>query len=156
MVTSNPAPAAVPSEGDVALVLAEARHQMKVAPAEWTAEMAHIRDMEAKHPTYITGFSTGTDALRQARAVLALFAPILAEKEARIRELAMQALADDQQLTASLDRALAAEAALAAVEGKIAKALPDIAPTVEDWLFNGASDQDAAKAIAAAIRAQGG
>jgi hypothetical protein len=40
-----------------------------------------------------------------------------------------------------------------AMEQKIAKALPDIVPAVEDWLFNGASDQDAAKAIAAAIRA---
>lgn len=42
-----------------------------------------------------------------------------------------------------------------ALEGKIAKALPDIVPAVENWLFNGASDQDAARAIAAAIRAQG-
>lgn len=42
-----------------------------------------------------------------------------------------------------------------ALEGKIARALPDIAPAVEEWLFNGASDQDTAKAIAAAIRAQG-
>lgn len=42
-----------------------------------------------------------------------------------------------------------------ALEEKIAKALPDIAPLVEEWLFNGASDQDTAKAIAAAIRAQG-
>lgn len=41
------------------------------------------------------------------------------------------------------------------LEGKIAKALPEIVPAVEDWLFNGASDQDTAKAIAAAIRAQG-
>ncbi|KRE07486.1 hypothetical protein ASE63_22570 [Bosea sp. Root381] len=70
---------------------------MPVSLGQWDAEMAHIREMEAKHPTYITVFSTGTDALRQARAVLALFAPVLAEKEREIHDLRMQMLADEGQ-----------------------------------------------------------
>lgn len=68
-------------------------------------------------------------------------------KQASARALAAEAEPD--ALKAKLE--MAGEA----LEGEFAKALPDIVPAVEDWLFNGASDQDAARAIAAAIRAQG-
>lgn len=101
----------------------------------------------------------GRPAVERVRA---LFAPILAEKEREIatfdsREAEWnEAIANSLQNEEDAHRKLeAAEAALAAVEGKIAKALPEIVPAVEDWLFNGASDQDTAKAIATAIRAQG-
>jgi len=122
MTGESAAPAEMPGVEEIARVLCEARHQMPVSPDQWAAEVAHIKAMEVKHPTYITGFSTGTDAMRQARAILALFAPILAEKDG-YKEIVRQAAAARDAagyIGAVWDciddlsaRALAAEAALA-------------------------------------------
>lgn len=92
MTGESAAPAEMPGVEEIARVLCEARHQMPVSPDQWAAEMAHIKAMEDKHPTYATSFSTSTDAMRQARAILALFAPILAETErATVKRIAQVA-----------------------------------------------------------------
>lgn len=44
----------------------------------------------------------------------------------------------------------------ASVEAEIIRALPDIATAIEEWLFNGASDEDAIKPILAAMAEQRG
>lgn len=94
--TVQPASAAVPGEEEVERIIRA--WQMTPGFDGWDAKVAAL-----------------------VASLSALFAPILAEKERRIREMAMQALADDQQLTASLDRALAAEAALAAERERCAR-----------------------------------
>lgn len=66
--------AKLPTEDEIGLALIEARSQKRLPADIWAAEVAHIREMEAKYPEYITSFSLGCDALRQARAMLAIFA----------------------------------------------------------------------------------
>lgn len=122
--------ASMPSEEEIARALCEARHQMPMSPGQWDAEMAHIREMEAKHPTYITGFSTGTDAVRQARAILALFAPILAEKERDNRQLKLEVAEKEETSRISIacwrDKANELEAALAGERERAAMAALDL------------------------------
>lgn len=76
--------AGLPTEEEIGLALVEAREQRKLPADIWAEEVAHIREMEAKYPEYITSFSLGCDALRQARAMLALFAI-----EARAKEMGL-------------------------------------------------------------------
>jgi hypothetical protein len=76
--------AKLPTEEEIGLALIEARSQKRLAADIWAAEVAHVHEMEAKYPEYITAFSLGCDALRQARAMLALFAI-----EARAKEVGL-------------------------------------------------------------------
>lgn len=126
--TRNMVSAAVPSEEEIARVLATALRQEVIPDGSWRGMVESFRELEAKFPDYAEGYSTATDAFRQARAVLALFAPILAEKEREIERY--EAMIKHEQDAAIHwcgeaakfnDRALAAEAALAAERERCAK-----------------------------------
>jgi hypothetical protein len=212
------APAAMPTEEEIGKLLIEARSQKPLPADVWAAEAAHVREMEAKYPDYITSFSMGCDATRQARAILSFFAPILAEKEREIawlkadrdnsnglldacrhernvlqkicaeradavdaakaeieklrahhdrvhklRDAAFeQAHRANEDLIGWRDRALAAEAALAAERKRCLSAVrayvqaPDNTPRSDDYMLGFAAGANyTAQRNAAAIRAQG-
>ena len=142
---TSPAPAAVPSEEDVARIL-----------------------FDPENPTGDTfaqqSIQTRARYLRHARNILALFAPILTEKEREIREMADHVVhADAYQAAAmaNLDRALAAEAALAAERERCAKIAEgasadfDFAEAQAECRDYDCGYNSGRQLAAAAIRAQG-
>jgi hypothetical protein len=160
-------PAAMPSEEDVARVLATALRQEPIPDTAWAGLVASFRELEAKFPDYAEGYSTSTDAFRQARAVLALFAPVLAEKEREIEQIKATRdsyyrtiEAQGRENSAYLDhwqfaeaRALAAEAALAAERERCARIAQNQVREADSEWAEGFSV--AAAGIASAIRSQG-
>ena len=121
----QPASVAMPSEGiERTLRAVAAAYPEDVFPEITAEERARLRaqnpDLQDRIAASMGRFLA--KHLIAAADEIASFAPILAEKERRIREMAMQALADDQQLTASLDRALAAEPRVSALGQELAQA----------------------------------
>ncbi|KUL94362.1 hypothetical protein DK26_15255 [Bosea sp. WAO] len=151
----QPASAAIPSEEDVARIVCRRVHEALFPDAgDWRPG-----ELERKVDIYWPHYAN------EARAVLALFAPILAEKEREIERLTCRALQAIDEREAALARALAAEAALA---GERDRCLAIVEAQVPEWVkqrsgpyWDGYREamEDAADDIrkgAAAIRAQGG
>lgn len=165
MPASPAAPAAMPSVEDVARIICRRVHEA-ICP---NAEDWRPGELERKVDIYWPHYT------REARAILALFAPILAEKERDIRQLKLEVAEERETGRISIygwrdkanemeARALAAEAALAAERQRC---LAIVEAQVPEWVkqrsgpyWDGYREamEDAADDIrkgAAAIRAQG-
>jgi hypothetical protein len=132
-MSADTAPAAMPSEEKLAAIIQNG-----------IAEHCSIDAVEME----IDG--TGPASYNAAHRILALFAPILAEKERAELLMINQSQVFKRERDLERRRALAAEAALAAERERCAKIAEELGPTLD-----GESSWYASNQIAAAIRAQG-